>query len=194
MKNYGKTDNLNKKPEIDIINFFDDAAVVRDPLLLDNIIIGYEEKVRAESVVQMLDVKSADYVLDLGCGNGRDLIKLLDQNFDNFLGVDFSPEMVLQAQKELVLRNVDGGKVRVGDATNLDFPDNTFDKVIAAQMIEHIPNWGKAVMEMHRVLKHNGYLIINTPNRRSWYGIANFIYELILRLLNKKGPPFPVGP
>jgi len=186
MRNYKKTSILKKKSKADIVGFFDSVASRRNSLFLNNKIVGYEQQVRSKSVLEMLDVKPLDFVLDLGCGNGRDLIELSNQNFDNFLGIDISPEMISEAKKELVLRKIDAKKVQVGSATNLYFPDNTFDKIIASEVIEHIPDYGKAITEMRRVLKNNGYLIITTPNRNSWYGIDNFVYRLVLKVFNRE--------
>ncbi len=180
-----KNNVLNKKSESAIVDFFDSAASRRNSFFSDNKIVGYEQKMRAKAVLELVGIQPKDFVLDLGCANGRDLIELSNRNFTNFLGVDISPEMISEAKKELVLRKIDEKKVMVGDATNLEFADSTFDKVIASEMIEHIPDYKKAIAEIHRVLKNNGCLIITTPNRRSWYGLDNFIYRLILNIFKK---------
>lgn len=55
-----------------------------------------------------------------------------------------------------------------GDATNLQFADNTFDVVVSYSTIDHIPgheNREKAVAEMARVCKPGGHVIITVPNR-----------------------------
>ena len=49
------------------------------------------------------------------------------------------------------------------DATRLDFPDASFDKIYSAHTIEHIPNLTKALQEMARVIKKGGRMLLIYP-------------------------------
>jgi len=49
------------------------------------------------------------------------------------------------------------------DLTDLKFDDNSFDVIICSHVLEHIPDDAKAMSEMHRVLKADGWAIINVP-------------------------------
>ncbi len=51
------------------------------------------------------------------------------------------------------------------DATNLPFSDKTFDRVIASEILEHIPNDQKAISEIYRVLKPGSIAMITVPNK-----------------------------
>lgn len=55
-------------------------------------------------------------------------------------------------------------KMQVLNANKLPFKNNTFDLILFNHVIEHISNYEKAVKEIYRVLKKNGYLYIATPN------------------------------
>jgi SAM-dependent methyltransferase len=55
--------------------------------------------------------------------------------------------------------------LRRGDATRLELGDETFDFVYSYHVLEHIPNYRKALSEMRRVLKKGGAWLIGTPNR-----------------------------
>ena len=55
------------------------------------------------------------------------------------------------------------GSVTVGDATALPFPDGTFDRVIAAEVMEHLPSDRPAFAECARVLRPGGTLAITVP-------------------------------
>jgi SAM-dependent methyltransferase len=51
------------------------------------------------------------------------------------------------------------------DGTHLPFPDESQDAVLAAHVLEHIPNYQEVLREWHRVLRIGGYLVIMVPHR-----------------------------
>src|SRR3989338_5853283 len=63
-----------------------------------------------------------------------------------------------------------------GDGCILQYKDNSFDAVLCAEVIEHVPDAVSMLKECKRVLKNEGYIIITTPNRGR---IANYIRKLI---------------
>src|SRR5690606_33049497 len=52
------------------------------------------------------------------------------------------------------------------DATQLPFADNTFDKIICSEVLEHLPDYQQVLAEIRRVLKPGGLLAISVP--RAW--------------------------
>ena len=164
-----------------ITDFFDKIAENRNSLIAENIIVEYEQEKRSEGIISFLNPQIGELILDVGCGNARDCIHILKKG-GRIIGVDLSSRMIDEARRELENHFLGWFELRVGDATNLEFSDAYFDKVIASEVIEHIPDWKKSLSEMLRVLKPNGELIISTPNKRSWYGFDRYIiYEKILR-------------
>lgn len=164
-----------------IRDFFDKMATDRNSTLVRNPIIKYEQMVRSRMVISMVDAKPNEVVLDVGCGNARDLIPL-SKTACKCTGIDFSSKMIEEARKILSKNCTEGVGLEIGDATNLRFADGTFDKVYASEVLEHIPDYSRAISEMARVLKPNGCLVITTPNRRSWYAFDRYIiYEKLLR-------------
>ncbi len=102
-------------------------------------------------------VKDGDSVLDAGCGNGR-LIGLLKDKNINYLGVDISEKLI-----EIAKRKYPQNEFLVADNLNLPFPDNNFDKVFFIAVLHTIPSRElrkKALMELKRVLKPKGILIL----------------------------------
>ncbi len=100
-------------------------------------------------------------VLEVAVGTGR--------NFDHYpagvqlTGVELSSGMLARAQARA--RNLDGDPagshdLRLGDAQHLDFPDATFDTVLATLTLCSIPDAQAAVGEMARVLRPGGRLIL----------------------------------
>jgi len=101
-------------------------------------------------------LKPRERVLDLGCGNGR-LYESLKNT--NYTGLDISEKLISIAKEKYPNVNF-----QVGDALNLPFPNNYFDKIYSIAVLHHIPSRKlriKFLKEAKRVLKENGELIIS---------------------------------
>jgi SAM-dependent methyltransferase len=98
-------------------------------------------------------------VLEVGCGVGY-LGKRLQASF-RYTGVDVSEDAVVFAKKHGV------NNVQVGEAECLPFPPETFEAVIAFDVVEHLKEPGQFLQEAHRVLRLDGTLLIRTPNVNS---------------------------
>lgn len=169
----------------EIKDFFDRAAIGREQKFAIDPILEYEQKVRSQMVISMLDAKPDELILDVGCGTGRDLIELVKTGC-KCIGIDFSGKMIEESKKELSKNGITAVELETGDATNLRFPDRMFDKVFASEVLEHIPDYNRAISEMARVLKPSGCLVITTPNRRSIYGFDRYVIRE--KLLRRKWP------
>src|SRR6201994_3947485 len=100
-------------------------------------------------------------VLEVGVGTGISL-PLYGSNVRIF-GTDISEEMLKKAKKRVAeqrLKNVEG--LAVMDAEKLEFPDNSFDVVMAQYVVTAVPNPEVALDEFARVLRPGGELIILT--------------------------------
>lgn len=56
---------------------------------------------------------------------------------------------------------------------NLPFPNNSFDTVLAGDVIEHLENPSRMLMEMNRVLKHHGKMLLSTPHATYWWTVLH---------------------
>lgn len=100
-------------------------------------------------------------VLEVGVGTGISLP--LYAPHLRIYGTDISEAMLQKAKKrvdEFSLKNVEG--LAVMDAENLEFPDDSFDVVMAQYVVTAVPNPEKALDEFARVLRPGGELIILT--------------------------------
>ena len=100
-------------------------------------------------------------VLEVGVGTGISL-PLYSPNLRIF-GTDISEAMLNKAKQRVIegrLKNIEG--LAVMDAEKLEFPDNSFDVVMAQYVVTAVPNPEKALDEFARVLRPGGELIILT--------------------------------
>lgn len=117
--------------------------------------LNYGEK----SITSFLKESSYRSVLDIGCGKGRDL--LLSKKYANsdkvrLFGVDLQEDKNNIEGVEIFKLNIEKEK--------LPFLDETFDIVIANQVLEHVKEIFWVSNEICRVLKRNGRFIIGVPN------------------------------
>jgi 2-polyprenyl-3-methyl-5-hydroxy-6-metoxy-1,4-benzoquinol methylase len=119
---------------------------------------GYKEKVETEAKQKL------PRLLDFGCGHGITVLELAKEGFD-IVGVDpFSP-----TQDPRILRQ---------DLQASNFPDASFDGIFTIETMEHIPNVLDIYGELHRILKPNGTLLVQTRrledpayqrDRKAWF-------------------------
>ena len=172
-----------------IKEFFDKMSVNRNITLESDPILKYEQDMRQRAVIDLLKPKQKDRILDVGCGNARDLITLAKRGM-NCTGIDMSEGMINGGKKDIEKKNLKIDLL-IGSATELPFDDEIFDKIICSEVIEHTPAYEKTVEEMLRILKKNGRIVITTPNRISLYGVYRKFWDLIFRILKKEGGGHP---
>jgi len=117
-----------------------------------------------------LELKPGARVLDLGCGEGRHAHGLYMHGGLEIIGVDLDEASLAKAEDGLSLlpkpADPDATKVtfETGDATALRFADDHFDAIICSEVLEHLPDYDAALLEMRRILKPDGRLCVSVPH------------------------------
>jgi SAM-dependent methyltransferase len=116
-----------------------------------------------------LSVGPSTRVIDVGCGAGRHAFEAFRRGADV---VAFDQDATeLEGVNKILTAMADTGEAPptasaetvVGDALALPYPDQTFDCVIASEILEHIPDDDTAIAELIRVLKVGGTLAVTVP-------------------------------
>ncbi len=106
-------------------------------------------------------IPTSSVLLDIGCGSSPILTK-----YPKGIGLD-----VNRNKLEFMGKKLEGNVFREMSATALGYYDNSIDYVLCIEVLEHLPNPEKALMEIGRVLKQDGKAVLATPDysRKWWY-------------------------
>ena len=135
--------------------FWDKVSGVYD--LFENIYNKSVYQSTGESVAKY--IKNTDRVLECACGTGAISI-FIAPVCKELLVTDYSVGMLKQAKKKL--KNYDNIEYKMVDITDIEAEDNTFDVVVAGNVIHLLPDPQRAMRELTRVCKDGGRLVIPT--------------------------------
>ena len=126
-----------------------------------------EPLIASQVVIDLMRVEPNARILDCGIGNGSLSIALasLTKGPVDFHAIDTSAEMLVQAKSVMQHAGLDP-HLQQANVTPLPYEDQSFDVVMAAHVLEHLPDPQRAVAEMVRVLKPGGtvFLYVTRPS------------------------------
>ena len=115
-----------------------------------------------------LAVTEGNVVLDAGCGFGRHSIEFISRGAIVY-SMDMDMECLRKTRFSLteMIKRINKNSARYlvhsGDALKLPFKNESFDRIICAEVMEHVRDDGAACSELCRVLKKNGRIAITVP-------------------------------
>lgn len=112
-------------------------------------------------------------VLEVGCGIGSDLCRFAEAGAV-VTGIDLSKRSADLAKKRLEFCKLRGTAFE-GDAERIPFKDGTFDLVYSLGVLHHTPDIGRAINEMHRVLRPRGEIRAMLYHRHSVVSLQMYL-------------------
>lgn len=154
---------------------FDDDTSKRDLLFRDPI-PAYEQDCRQKAISSLMVGRNYPVCLDAGCGNERDL-GIISKRAGQVIGADISRQMLEQARPKTskFQHRLD---LLVCNLTYLPFRHDAVDLIVCSEVLEHVPNWRKAITEFYKALKPRSSIVISTPNKLSMYGLTSYLGRL----------------
>jgi ubiquinone/menaquinone biosynthesis C-methylase UbiE len=133
--------------------------------------------------IEVAAIRDGEAVLEVAVGTGLTFQRILQKNPSGINeGLDLTEAMLAEAKQKAALTNATNYRLRVGDAYQLDFADDSFDLLINNYMFDLLPeeDFAQVVNEFKRVLKPGGRMVlVNMARNGRWY---NKFWETVYRI------------
>lgn len=117
---------------------------------------------RARLILSNIEENRYQNILEVGSGRGFYLYACTLFSFTKkIVGIEINPKYIEIAKKTLRSKKV---KLYLGSVYQLPFKNSEFDCVICSEVLEHLGDENKALLEIRRVLKKSGKLLVSVPN------------------------------
>lgn len=126
------------------------------------------DDLRRNSLVDAVSNAAPEFVLDLGCGGGHELIPFVERTAARCVGIDIAAELG-KVIEDRFPRSDRVSFVRA-DSSSLPFPDGTFDVVICRVALPYMDN-RRTLAETARVLKRGGVFLLKTHSPRFYFSM-----------------------
>lgn len=164
-------------------DFFDDETMLEVKQRIHR-----DHRTNPETIVdhllQCLDLRGRESILDLGCGNGFLLAEVAKHLVDGarVVGLDIAPGILRHARRRFDCLELDAVWVE-GSADDLStFEDDGFDRVMANYMVHYVPDLEAAFAEVRRVLRIDGRFVATTDSVEGMGEMYQVHFDAVTRL------------
>ena len=140
--------------------------------------VGLTNYLRERKIIDFLNIEESDIVLDVGCAAGRQLLEV-SMSIKKGHGTDIAQSFVDKANVIIKEKKINNLHFQQAEIEKLPFEDSHFDKIICAEVLEHVFDKNVAINELIRTLKKDGILVITVPN----YNADGTLWGRLLRML-----------
>lgn len=153
-----------------------------------NSLRDYAHNTELKSIIK--SIKKTDKIIDVGCGEGMLTLMLAKKGVGQIVGMDITPKNIKNAKNYSKNENL---KITylVGDAENVNFPDNSFDIVTSTHVLEHLPNISLGAKELYRLTKKRA--IVAMPTILNPCSIVQCGYSQFYKKTFRSFMAFPIG-
>jgi len=145
-----RCDNFENFKQPEYLNYHEDLYTVKK----------YTRNIQTDpqmkQIIKSLDINPADTILDIGCGVG-DYTKEIHNLTKKVIGLDISVKAAKNKYPDVYFTDCDCN-------ASLPFPDNSIDKIVSINLIEHLIGHENFIFECQRVLKTGGKIALTTAN------------------------------
>ena len=125
--------------------------------------VGLTNYLRQFFIFKLINPHKDDIILDCGCAAGKQLFGL-HESIKSGYGTDIAQNFIDAANKYKEEHKINNIFFKRSDIENMPFEDAYFDKIICAEVLEHVFDKDVAMKELLRILKSDGILLITVPN------------------------------
>jgi ubiquinone/menaquinone biosynthesis C-methylase UbiE len=123
---------------------------------------NFQRRVEWPILLRWAQPRRNERILDIACGDGALSLKIAERA-GTIYGIDASSTAINEAKALSHKLKIDS-HFRLGDAEDLPYPSNFFDKIVCSSSLEHFEHDLQALSEMNRVLKPHGKLILTADS------------------------------
>ena len=188
-RNYPPVNLMNQKQKVGIVKDIFSSITNRYDFLNRFLSLRQDIVWRNKTVKEMRFFKSYKF-LDMATGTGDLAIDAVNMHPKiKAIGLDFVQEMVDYGKNKIIKNNLeDRVELKLGDAINIHYEDNTFDVAAMAFGIRNIPDKIRALTEMKRVVLIDGQILIlelTTPDPGFFKNLYSFYLNGLLPKIAK---------
>jgi len=162
---------------------------------ITTLIMNYQNQKQYKAVVENIDIRATDTILDIGFGNGYLIRRLSDRNPQKIYGIDISQDM-LKAATRKNRKKIEQGKIQLllANIQNMPLEDSSIDKAYTVNTVYFWQDVHQVFSEIRRILKPDG-IFINVLYLGEWleklpitrYGYSKYTVEQIEKITAQSG-------